>query len=201
MSEFFTRHRSILAAACGWTALLVSATGIARADVFTMPSGSTSLQFIAVGDPNNPPDTATGSLYGSVSYAYQMGKYDVTTAQYTQFLNAVATTGDPYGLYSPGMATAYPNNYGVNLGISQSGGPGSYSYSVMGNGNVPIFDVSWGDAARFCNWLGNGQPTAPEGNGTTETGAYTLNGDTTNLTTETRNFGARVRHPHGKRMV
>ena len=32
-------------------------------------------------------------------------------------------------------------------------------------------------------------------------GAYTLNGDTTNLTTETRNFAARVRHPHGKRMV
>ncbi len=54
-----------------------------------------------------------------------------------------------------------------------------------------MFAVTWGDAARFCNWLDNGQPTAAEGNGTTETGAYTLNGDTTNLMTETRNPGAK----------
>jgi len=28
----------------------------------------------------------------------------------------------------------------------------------------------WGDAARFANWLTNGQPTGAEGIGTTETG-------------------------------
>ena len=67
-------------------------------------------------------------------------------------------------------------------GISQSGSPGSYSYSVTGSNpqaaNCPVFDVTWGDAARFCNWLQNGQPTSgTEAAGTTETGAYTLNGD------------------------
>ena len=69
------------------------------------------------------------------------------------------------------------------IGITQSGSSGSYSYSVTGSdsqaANCPIFDVSWGDAARFCNWLQNGQPTGAEGTGTTETGAYTLNGATT----------------------
>ena len=46
---------------------------------------------------------------------------------------------------------------------------------------MPVFDVTWGDAARFCNWLQNGQPTSgTEGTGTTETGAYTFNGATTN---------------------
>jgi hypothetical protein len=52
--------------------------------------------------------------------------------------------------------------------------------------------VSWGDAARFANWLNNGQPTGSEGAGTTETGAYTLNGATTNsaLMSITRNPGA-----------
>jgi hypothetical protein len=55
---------------------------------------------------------------------------------------------------------------------------------------MPVITVTWGDAARFCNWLQNGQPTGLEGNGTTEMGAYTLNGDTTNLMTETRNPGA-----------
>ncbi len=103
----------------------------------------------------------------------------MTAAQYTAFLNAVSTTSDPYGLYYHGMATAFPGNFGVNIGISQSGSPGSYTYSVIGNGNLPVFDINWGEAARFCNWLCNGQPTAREGNGTIETGAYNMNGATT----------------------
>jgi len=68
----------------------------ARADVFNLPSGQTNLQFVTVGDPGNAPDT-TG--FGAVPYTYQMGKFDVTVAQYTQFLNAVAKT-DTYGLFN-----------------------------------------------------------------------------------------------------
>ena len=191
--------RPVLIAAFVCAAFL-SLAASARADVFNMPSGSTSLSFVSVGDPNNPPDTTvmvtdgtTG--YGSVSYVYQMGKYDVTLAQYTQFLNAVAKT-DPYGLYNSYMANGegeYP------FGVSQSGSPGSYSYSVTGSNpqvrNMPMTCVTWGDAARFCNWLDNAQPTAAEGNGTTETGAYALNGDTTNLLTETRNPGRSTSSP------
>ena len=53
-----------------------------------------------------------------------------------------------------------------------------------------MFNVSWGDAARFANWMGNGEPTnLGEAVGSTETGAYTLNGDTTSYL-ETRNAGA-----------
>ena len=59
---------------------------------------------------------------------------------------------------------------------SRDGSPGSYTYSVIGSPNHPITYVSWGCAARFANWLQNGQPTGPEGAGTTDTGAYTLNG-------------------------
>jgi formylglycine-generating enzyme required for sulfatase activity len=96
----------------------------------------------------------------------------VTIGQYTAFLNAVATT-DTYSLYNASMASD------LNVaGISRTGGSGSYSYSVMNNGgdsgNRPITYVSWFDAARFANWMTNGQ-----GGGDTETGAYTLNGATT----------------------
>ena len=79
---------------------------------------------------HNPPDTAvmndgtTG--YGSVSYVYQIGEYDVTVGQYCQFLNAVAKT-DSYGLYNSNMATDY-----ATIGIARSGSSGSYSYSVAG---------------------------------------------------------------------
>ncbi len=55
-----------------------------------------------------------------------------------------------------------------------------------------IFAVTWGDAARFANWLTNNQPVGAEGNGTTETGSYTLNGATSNaaLNAVTRNANA-----------
>jgi formylglycine-generating enzyme required for sulfatase activity len=142
------------------------AASVASADVFNMQGGQTSLTFVTVGNAGNAPDT-TG--LGSVGYTYSIGKYDVTAAQYTAFLNAVATTSDPDGLYNANMATGY-----AACGISQAGGPGSYTYSAA-NGNFPVNYINWGDAARFCNWLQNGQPTGPEGNGTTETGAYTLN--------------------------
>ena len=155
-------------------AFLVASGVTAHADVFHMPSGQTSLQFVTVGDAGNAADPTQG--YGNVRYTYQMGKYDVTVGQYCQFLNAVAKT-DTYGLYLSGMATAYPT-----LGITRSGSPGSYSYAVTGSYsqgvNCPMFDVAWEDAARFCNWLQNGQPTRAEGSGTTESGSYDLNGAT-----------------------
>jgi formylglycine-generating enzyme required for sulfatase activity len=63
---------------------------------------------------------------------------------------------------------------------------------VIGSADHPITYVSWGDAARFTNWLHNGQPAGAEGPGTTETGAYTLNGATSSpaLMAVTRNANA-----------
>ncbi len=157
--------------------------------MFQMPSGDTSLQFVTVGNPNNVADPSTG--FGNVSYAFKMGKYDVTQAQYATFLNAVAKT-DTYGLYD----SFFMASNGWTFGIAQSGSPGSYSYAVTGTDvdkdNIPMCDVTWGDAARFCNWLQNGQPSGAEGNGTTETGAYTLSGATSQgeLMAVARNPGA-----------
>jgi len=161
----------------GFAVVGLLAVGTAQADVFNMPSGDTSLQFVTVGDSGNVPDPATG--FGAVGYVYQMGKYDVTAAQYADFLSAVATTSDPYGLYNPSMSNPPTSEGTVGCGIIQSSSLGGHSYSVVPNDrNFPVNFVSWGDAARFCNWLQNGQPTGSEGNGTTETGAYTLNGGT-----------------------
>ncbi|MEN6452140.1 MAG: SUMF1/EgtB/PvdO family nonheme iron enzyme [Thermoguttaceae bacterium] len=156
-------------------------------------TGSASLEFVTVGDPGNAADPSTGYVYrryGSVGYAYQIGKYDVTVGQYCQFLNAVAKS-DTYALYHSDMARDY-----ATLGIARSGSSGNYSYAVTGSysqaANCPVFDVDWGDAARFCNWLQNGQPAGAQGPGTTETGAYTLNGAVADsaLMAITRNAGA-----------
>jgi sulfatase modifying factor 1 len=145
-----------------------------------------TIDTVPVGDVGNPNDPATGNLYGGVNYAYSIGKYEVTVGQYTAFLNAVAAT-DTYSLYN----TSYAADHRV-AGIARSGASGNYTYSVLGSANHPVTYVSWGDAARFANWLHNGQPTGSEGAGTTETGAYTLNGATTDsaLMSITRNPGA-----------
>jgi formylglycine-generating enzyme len=127
---------------------------------------------VPVGNAGNPSDPHNNPI-GSVGYSYSIGEYDVTVGQYAAFLNAVAAT-DTYGLYNPSLATD------LNVaGIARSGASGSYTYSVIGSPNHPITYVSWGDAARFSNWLANGQPNGTEGPGTTETGSYTLNGATT----------------------
>jgi formylglycine-generating enzyme required for sulfatase activity len=160
---------------------LLAGTGMASAQPVTIAT-------VPVGNPGNAADPSTG--FGSVAYSYNIGEYDVTAGQYTAFLNAVASTSDPYGLYNSDMSTVVEGNYAC--GITQSGGPGSYTYTTTRNPNYPVNWVSWGDAARFCNWLTNDQPTGAEGNGTTETGSYTLNGATSNaaLMAITRNANA-----------
>jgi sulfatase modifying factor 1 len=125
-------------------------------------------EVVPVGDPGNPADPVTG--YGAVGYHYAIGRYEVTLNQYAVFLNAVAAA-DPYSLYNPSMS-GNPNI----AGIQRNGSPGSYTYSVLGSGDRPVTYVSWFDAARFVNWLHNGQPSGAEDPSTTEDGAYTLNG-------------------------
>jgi autotransporter-associated beta strand protein len=145
-----------------------------------------TIDTVPVGNPGNGNDPATGNVYGGVAYNFSIAKYDVTVGQYTAFLNAVAAT-DTYSLYNPSMATDLNS-----AGITQSGSPGNYSYSVIGSPNHPITYVDWGDAARFANWLQNGQPTGGQNLSTTEDGAYFLNGATTNtaLNAVTRKAGA-----------
>ncbi|MDO8588978.1 MAG: SUMF1/EgtB/PvdO family nonheme iron enzyme [Armatimonadota bacterium] len=143
-----------------------------------------SIETVTVGDPGNAADTRYASPgYGAVSYTYNIGKYEVTAAQYVEFLNAKAKT-DPYGLYdtSMGDTTAYQ---GCN--IQRSGSSGGYSYSVAsGWANRPVNYVSFWDACRFANWLNNGQ-----GDGDTESGAYTLTPAGISNNTITRNTGCR----------
>ena len=123
-----------------------------------------------VGNAGNANDPTTG--YGAVGYNYRIGTYEVTLNQYTSFLNAVGKT-DTYGLYNLNMATSTHS-----AGIARSGASGSYMYSVIGSGARPVTFVSWYDSARFVNWLHNGQPIGLQAAGTTETGAYTLTGNT-----------------------
>jgi formylglycine-generating enzyme len=133
-----------------------------------------TIPMVHVGDANNAADSAAHSGnplgQGAVDHEYDIGKYEVTAGQYCEFLNHVAST-DNYNLYNPAM---FLDPMGCQ--IQQLGNSPGYTYTVAPlYANRPVNFVSWGDAARFCNWLYNGQL----GPGSTETGSYSLNGATT----------------------
>jgi len=159
------------AAAVLLAALAVS-NPAAQADVFDLGPNLTSLEFVTVDLPGNPEDPASASTQpgiGVVDASFRMGKFEVTNAQYAEFLNAKAADADPFGLYSTSMTS---ENSG---GIVRSGSPGAFAYAAKpGRENSPVNFVSFFDAARFANWLQNGQ-----GDGDTETGAYTFTGSNT----------------------
>lgn len=143
---------------------ILVAAAVATALVSSAALGTITINTVAVGNPGNTADPTTG--YGAVGYAYNIGTTEVTNAQYTAFLNMKART-DPHGLYRDEMNSIYG-------GIVRTGSSGSYQYeTIAGLENRPASLVSFWDAARFVNWLHNGQ-----GDGDTETGVYTLGGVT-----------------------
>ena len=115
---------------------------------------------VVVGDIKNIPDR-TG--FGSVDYAYRIGKYEVTNEEYAEFLNAVEKSGK-YGLYRWQMGAKQYS------GIRRSGSPGNYTYTVKeGMARKPAVLMNWTETLYFCNWLSNGK-----GEGSVETGPYTF---------------------------
>ena len=160
------------------TASVISRSIAALLLATAVPAYAVNYEMVTVGNAGNAADT-TG--YGAVAYEYQIGKYEVSISQYCDFLNAVAAT-DVYGLYDSAMAVDQNTR-----GISQGGLPGANTYSLIGPsgtapaganspGDRPITYVSWFDAARFANWMSNGQPTGAQGPTITENGAYAING-------------------------
>jgi formylglycine-generating enzyme len=146
-------------------------------------ASAVTIDWTPIGDPGNACDPQPEGCFGAVGYAYNIGTFEVTNAQYADFLNAKAAS-DPLGLYNTSMGSGFG-------GITRSGSSGSYTYTaISGRGDMPVNFVSFYDALRFANWLNNGQ-----GGGSTEMGAYTLLGGTatpSNGTTVTRNAGATI---------
>jgi sulfatase modifying factor 1 len=154
----------------------------------TPPASAVTIDWVAVGNPGNACETqpigfGQEGCFGAVGSAYRISKYEITNAQYAEFLNAVAGASDPLELYSTNMDPSA----GSNGGITQSG---STYTAVSGRENMPVNHVSLYDALRFANWLNNGQAS-----GDTETGAYALLGgapEPSNGATVTRNAGAAI---------
>jgi len=185
-------------------ALVASAVAV-QANVFQMPTGQTSLETVWVANTKNAADTTvmndSTSGYGTVDYAYQMGTYEVTNAQYTQFLNAklptisdakkgTVLTSDTYGLFNVFMDTQI---YG-GIRYTPGAATGAKFAAKSGYENRPVNYVSWYDSLRFANWLQNSQ-----GTGSTESGTYTITTKGRETQRALRSF-CRFREPSGTAM-
>lgn len=128
------------------------------------------LDMVFVPHAGNQADPQSG--LGAVARTFHISRFEITNAEYAEFLNAVASFADPTGLWNTNMY------FKVEGGISRTG-TGSladpYRYIVRPDmGDKPVNFVGWSDALRFVNWLQNGQPAGAACLDCTETGTYDL---------------------------
>jgi formylglycine-generating enzyme required for sulfatase activity len=131
---------------------------------WAISASAITIETVPVGNLGN---AGVGSVgLGSVSYNFRIGKYEVTNAQYVEFLNDVDPTGaNTLALYNTSMESDARGGILHDLGA-----PNGSQYSVKPNrNNNPVDFVNWYDSIRFANWMHNGM-----GDGDTEVGAYTL---------------------------
>ena len=147
-----------------------------------MPAGQTSLQFVTVGDPGNAPDADPDHD------RLRLGRLRLPDGQVRRDGRPVLPVPQRRG--EDATPTALYNSWHGHglcrpIGITQSGSSGSYSYAVTGSDSqgrqLSDLRCHLGRCGPLLQ-LAAKRPARPAaaGAGTTETGAYTLNGETTN---------------------
>jgi hypothetical protein len=118
------------------------------------------IEFVTIGSPGNagydgPNPGFFGAGRGGVAYEYRIGRFEITTGQWMQFVNTFSTQGDQFRLF------AVPNHWGAVEDPNYQG-PGRrwmLPPSDPDAGMQPAFGPTWREAALYCNWLHNDQPT------------------------------------------
>jgi formylglycine-generating enzyme len=70
---------------------------------FGSNASAAHIDTVVVGNSGNLANVFSTHQIGAVSYAYRIGRTEVTNAVYAEFLNAVAIS-DPFGLYNTKMS-------------------------------------------------------------------------------------------------
>lgn len=138
------------------------------------------IEFVTIGAPGNapyplksPPGYISVQGRGGVDYEYRMGKYEVTTAQWMEFVNTYSVLGGSWTLF------AEPTHWGATPDPGYTG-PGRRYVLRAGLPSAamsPVYGITWRESAMFCNWLHNDKAT---GTWAIENGAYDKSLFTTN---------------------
>jgi MYXO-CTERM domain-containing protein len=167
---------------------LLSAASPARADI----DPNSGIDFVRVGAVGNAAWTG-GGIYvnnrGRVDYEYSIGKFEVTTTQWAEFMNAAfdrpANDRIPF-VWSPTQWSAQSTTPTV---------PGARRWNVpAGREMLPVGGVDWRTCAIYANWLHNDKATNREAflSGAYEVSTFGyLNGGSLFTDQLTRSLGAR----------
>ena len=112
------------------------------------------------------------NILSNNNYIHAVGNWNYSGGE-------VSVSGELFNSSSSEYTFSSASSTGENerTGFRIAGSFPVYSYLIKPNmGSKPVIFVDWFDCARYCNWLHNGKPTGSQGNDTTETGAYSLNG-------------------------
>lgn len=169
---------------CAVATVLVAVAGQARAEV----DPNSGIDLVRVRAVNNPAWQGDGTVgdraigRGSVGYEYSIGKFEVTTSQWVEFVNAAANR--PASEQLPHIAA--PGHWGAV--------PGASGWTVpAGNEMLPVGNISWRMAAMYCNWLHNDKATNREAflNGAYDASTFTFTPGGRFRDQQTHNAGAR----------
>lgn len=146
---------------------LLAACPVAAASARGRVTTEHGIDFVTVGAPgnrnmrtqeryyNNNPSPVTEQV-GRVNYRYRVGKTEVTSTQYLQFVRAFGSHWDAMGgnRLSPLFTGGYisPVNFDPSVPTD---------YFINGGAEVAnkAITIDWRVAAYFCNYLNNGAPT------------------------------------------
>ena len=134
--------------------LILAVASPASADV----DPASGIDFVRITHPGNAPwpganppipgDQAVGR--GRVDYEYSIGRYEVTTGQWSDFFNAAFDRPPDDRL--PWLVP--PTFWGAQATAPHT--PGGLRWTVpAGNEMRPTGNISWRMAAMYCNWLHN----------------------------------------------
>ncbi len=157
------RRLAVLASGAGlFAAALVSPPALADVDP------RSGVDFVTISSPGNAPINDPGAPSnsraqgrGRVDYEYKIGRTEVTTAQWVEFLNSYARQPSPHPFWS------------WDGPIFWGGSGNEFSSFRVGDGpnaaRLPVTGITWRMAAMYCNWLHNGKGSSPNA---LVTGAY-----------------------------
>src|SRR5262249_55242049 len=137
------------------TLILAAAAAVAFASAAC--AQGTNIQFVTVGAPGNPgyPNPSPPGYFsvqgrGEADYEYRIGKYEVTTAQWMEFVNTYSTLGGQWTFFG------LPTHWGARTDPNYFGPGRRYIFKNLAQADMmPVYGISWRTAAMFCNWLHN----------------------------------------------
>lgn len=121
---------------------------------------ASGIDFVTIGNPGNAPWMGNGTPddqaigHGTVDYSYKIGRFEVTTAQWCEFINCAldrpANDRIPY--------VFAPTTWGAQAVTPQNTGAQRYAVPA-GREMFAAGGVDWRTCAILCNWLSNGKRT------------------------------------------